>query len=100
MLLQHQLGIYDVTSTFCCFYMKILPLEVCGVVVRVPLLSIKSWSNHCEKNFHAVQYHREWWVLGSTKFFMAGTYHFDITALVRKANVAGIFSVTNLQVIF
>jgi hypothetical protein len=38
--------------------------------------------------------------LGSTKFFMAGTYHFDITALVRKANVAGIFSVTNLQVIF
>ena len=27
----------------------------------------------------------------SSQFFMAGTYHFDITALVRKANVAGIF---------
>lgn len=25
------------------------------------------------------------------QFFMAGTYHFDITALVRKANVAGMF---------
>lgn len=55
-------------------------------------MSIKKWSNHCEKNYHAIRYHREWWLLGSTVFHaLAGTYHFDITALVRKANVAGMF---------
>lgn len=98
-LLQHQLVIYDVISTFYRFHKKFLPLEVCGVVVQVPiLLSIKRGNYHCERNFHAnICCHREWLL---QKVFMAGTYHFDITALVLKANVARIFSLTNLQLTF